>query len=189
MSIGADGFKDISVKTDDPKNNLKPGQVLQLTGPYCSEYVIVKVLEIDERAGYGRKYLVVNTKDLHQSRNDAYLLAWKADNQMGIHTYIDDKVLTLEETDDLYTRSEAKRVEQKERQVKAEEERKVLATKGRELFLKHIPANAKSLITATYSQKCVNTPELFLKPSIYYFILTQKMTNTGKSIQWGTVTI
>ena len=146
----ADGMKRIDVAENHAKNSLKIGTVLHLNGYDCPNYVIVKNHGISENfPENGAKYLTVKLEDFTQSQSDAVVLKYLSEKKDGrIRMYITDEVKSSDEVLSIWEKSEAKRVEREKTQKEAEEERQRLIIKGKELFAKYIPANAKALIIA-----------------------------------------
>lgn len=145
--IGAEGMKPITV---EGKNNLPIGTVLHLNGYNALDYVIVKNLGINSTiSDYGTRYLKVSLEDYGQYQCNAFELKFLAEKQdNSIQLYITDKVLSAEAILDIWEKSEITRKDKEEKQRKAEENRKILIEKGKELFNKYIPADVKALIIA-----------------------------------------
>ena len=145
-------MKRIDIPENHIKNNLPIGTILQLNGYDYPKYVIVKNLGIDEKfSSYGARYLAVNLKTLEQRYFNACFLKFideKRDNR--IQTYILKEKLSLKEAFEFFAKSEErKKIKEKQEQEK-QETLKALEEKGRELFKKYIPENAKALIVAEY---------------------------------------
>ena len=145
----AQGMKRIDISG---KNSLPIGQVLHLNGYNEPDYIIVKNLGINPKFGYnGATYLVINLDDLLQHRKDASDLKFineKQDNR--IQTYITDEVKSSDFVLDLWEKPEAKRLKMQASQNQLKAENDALEAKGKKLFAKHIPENAKALIIACY---------------------------------------
>ena len=145
-------LKRVDVPENHQKNNLPIGTVLQLNGYNNPKYVIIKNLGIDKKfPSYGTRYLVVNLQTLEQKFYDACLLKFieeKKDER--IQTYILKEKLSLEETFEIYAKSEEKRKIKEKQEQERQETLKALEEKGREFFKKYIPENAKALIVAKY---------------------------------------
>lgn len=145
----SDGMKPVETES---KNNLEPGTVLTLNSHNGKEYVITKNMGINANSeGYGTAYLVIDTNSLRQSKMHAYELKFIADKKDNrIQTYIMNKKKTAEEVQNLLHISEERRVIKEERQNLANIRRNADIKKGKQLFEKHIPETAKSLIVARY---------------------------------------
>jgi hypothetical protein len=152
--IGSRGLKPCGVNENEARNSLPIGTVLQLNGYNNTKYVIVKNLGISERfAFYGATYLSVSLDDLTQNQKQAYTLKHISQKQDDrIQTYITDEIKTPDEVLALWESSEAKRKNSEARQKLAGENRQRLIEQGKELFAKHIPAEAKALIIAEHDQ-------------------------------------
>ena len=149
-----DDMTRIDVPVNHEKNSLEIGRVLHLNGYNDPDYVIVKNLGISEysqKNGYGATYLTVSLDDMAQSQQEAYSLKYIKEKQDGrIQTYIMDEVKTPDEVLEIWEKSEAKRKSVEISKNKAEKERLILVEKGKELYNKYIPDNAKSLIMACH---------------------------------------
>jgi len=157
-------MKRVDIPENHQKNNLAVGTILQLNGYNNPKYVIVKNLGIDEKfPSYGAKYLVVNLDTLEQKYFEAYLLKFieeKKDDR--IQTYILKEKLSLEETFEIFAKSEEKRKIKEKQEQEKRETLQALEEKGRELFKKYIPENAKALIVARYEiDKCDSMTDYF----------------------------
>ncbi len=150
FEIGSGGMVEISVKTDDTKNQLQPGRILELNGYNCPRYVIVKNQGIDSKyAHYGARYLCVNLEDFTFKIEQAYTMRHISDRKDGrIQLYITDETLDTIQTADAFRKAEINQTEETDRNTKAETLRNESVQKGRELFAKYIPADAKALIVA-----------------------------------------
>ncbi len=148
--IGSKGLISCGVNENEKKNNLEIGRIIQLEGYNNPRYAIVKNLGISERfAYYGATYLVVNLADNTQSQKQAYTLKYlseKKDNR--IQSYITDQVLSPAEVLNLWEKSESKKKALQETTERREKHLTALETQGRELFKKHIPAEAQAIIVA-----------------------------------------
>lgn len=132
------------------KNDLERGQVLHWRGLYSHYSVIIKNLGIDPRySGYGAKYKCIDPRSLRQHIINAVSII--LDSEESYHTqyyYIDKEKLSSEIVDLLFDKSEKLRLQEVEKKRKAEEEKNRLIEKGKELFKKYIPSEAKALIVA-----------------------------------------
>jgi len=143
----SDGMTRIDVPENHTKNNLEVGRVLHLNGYSCPDYVIVKKLNVE--SNYGATYLVVNPETLDQGKEQAYTLKYIAEKKDGrIQVYIMDEIKSADEVLTLWEQSEEKRKKREQAQEKAKIETDILIEKGKELYKKHIPENAKALIIA-----------------------------------------
>lgn len=149
--IGANGMQPIETET---KNNLEIGTVLQLNGYSNPEYVIIQNLGLIESfRSSGSKYLVANTLTFSLSQKFAYELkriSEKKDNR--IQMYIMEKVLSPSAVSELREKAEKIRTQKENKKRKESGERKILLEKGKELFKKYIPDEAKALIIAELHQ-------------------------------------
>lgn len=150
--LGSKGLEEIKV---DDKNDLPIGTVLYLDGYGGSTYVIVKNLGVSERfSGHGAKYIRVcidgATDNINiQSQIEASSLKWIADKKdYRIQNYIMDEVKTEEEVNKIWALSEVVRENLEGIKKHDDEIRAAQINKGRELFNKHIPEDAKALIIA-----------------------------------------
>lgn len=146
--IGADGMKPL---TTDGKNDLPTGTVLHLNGYDCPDYVIVENQGVrDSRfTNHGTRYQTVNLSTFGFQLRDAIDLKFQAEQKDGrIQIYITDRHLTPEETAEALTKAKAKEKADQEARDKAEAKRAETETRGRKLFSKYIPADAKALIIA-----------------------------------------
>jgi hypothetical protein len=149
--ITSSRMKRVDVPENHQKNNLPIGTVLHLNGYNDPDFVIVKNLGINEKFSWGTRYLVISLMDLGQSYKDAYLLKYISEKRDDrIQTYITDKILSPDEVLELWEKSEAKRKRMEEAQAKAKAGADKLEARGKELFGKYIPENAKALIVACY---------------------------------------
>ena len=150
FEIGSNGMVEISVKTDDIKNQLQPGIILQLNGYTDPRYVIVKNQGIDPKwPHYGARYLCVNLGDFTFKMEQAYTMKHiddKKDN--SIQLYITDETLDAEQTAQAEEKAKVNQVAAADRNEKAETLRNENVQKGKKLFAKYIPADAKALIVA-----------------------------------------
>ena len=150
FEIGPSGMVEISVKTDDTKNQLQPGRILKLNGYNDPRYVIVKNQGIDSIcAHYGARYLCVNLEDFTFKIEQAYTMRHISDRKDGrIQLYITDETLDAVQTANAFRKAEINQTEETERNLKAEILRNENVQKGKKLFAKYIPADAKALIIA-----------------------------------------
>ncbi len=150
FEIGSSGMVEISVKTDDIKNQLQPGVILQLQGYNHPRYVVVKNQGIDPKwKHYGARYLCVSLEDFTFKMEQAYTMKHiddKKDN--SIQLYITNDTLDAVQTADAFRKAEINQTEETDRNTKAETLRNENVQKGKKLFAKHIPADAKALIVA-----------------------------------------
>lgn len=148
--IGADGLK--PVVTTGKVNNLERGRVLYFDGYDYDKLVIIENLGINEHfPGYGSKYLCVNLRSYDQVRYDAHSLKFIADKKDNrIQVYITDEVLTEERIKTIWEKSEAMRREKDILKIAQEKELEEQIQKGKLLFEKYIPRDAKALIVACH---------------------------------------
>ena len=150
FEIGSSGLAEINVKTDDTKNQLQPGTILQLQGYNSPRYVIVKNQGIDSKwKHYGARYLCVNLDDFTFKFEQAYTMKHiddKKDN--SIQLYITDETLDTVQVADAFRKAEENQKASTERNINAETLRNENVQKGKELFAKYIPADAVALIVA-----------------------------------------
>jgi len=133
----------------DSKNNLPIGTVLHLYGYDEPEFVIVKNLGVHEKfKNYGARYQTVRIDTYTQRTHDAMSLSWPEDGRKGIHTEITSRVLSKEETTDIWEKSEELRKTAELKQADAERKYAELVEKGKVLFEKYIPEDTKALIVA-----------------------------------------
>ncbi len=145
----ADGMKRIDVPENHKKNRLPIGTVLHLNGYNNPDYVIVKNRGVDPN--YGAMYDTISLDDYGQSQKRAYELKYLSERTDGrIQTYITDEVKSSDEVLSIWEKSEQKRKSIDIAKEKAEQERQVLIAKGKILYDKYIPSNAKALIIATH---------------------------------------
>lgn len=148
----SDDMKRVDVPCNHAKNNLEIGRVLHLNGYNDHDYIIVKnfgVSEYSQKYGYGARYLLVNLDDFGQHQKKAYTLKDISEQKdESIQTYIMDEIKTPDEVLDIWKKSESKRIEKEQSQKKTETEIVKLFEKGKELFRRYIPENAKALIIA-----------------------------------------
>ena len=140
----------IDVPENSAKNNLPIGTVLQMNGYSNNTYVIVKNTGVSESfPQHGAHYMTVNIQEETFSNADALSLRYieeKADNR--IQTYITHETLTPDLTLRLYEAAKRKQETARAAADYASKEADRLEAIGRELFAKHIPADAKALIVA-----------------------------------------
>jgi len=134
------------------KNDLPIGTILHLKGYSDPDYVIVENFGVDPRfSSHGTTYQTINIHDFTYSRHAAHTLMWLKDKTSGmIQMYITDKVLSPEEIQEIKAKADTKQSYKEAYQAKAEAEYKRLEAIGRELFAKHIPADAQALIVAEH---------------------------------------
>lgn len=146
------GMKDISVSENNKKNELPIGTVLQLNGYSNPQYVIVKNYGINgSYSHYGSQYVCVDLESYQQVERSAFELKWlseKADNRIQI--YITNEIKPASDVVSLLEKSEIKRKHQEDVKAFDVSEHQRLIEKGKELFAKVIPTEAKSIIVATY---------------------------------------
>lgn len=150
--ITGSGLQEIKI---DDKNNLPIGTVLYLNGYGGSTYIIVKNMGVNERfSSHGAKYLRVcidgTTDNINtQTQIEASSLKWIAEKKdERIQTYILDEIKTEEEIKKIWALSEIVRQNLERIKKRDNEIREAQINKGKELFKKHIPENAKALIVA-----------------------------------------
>jgi len=148
-SLG-DGMKPLS---SEGKNNLPIGTVLHLNGYSNSDYVIVANLgDMGNRWGYGSIYKTVDIEKLTQGRAEAATLEWMSEKKDGrIQLYITDRILSQEETAEIWNKSEAQRLEKEQAESLKAAEYSRLVEIGRELFKKYIPEDAQALLVAKHN--------------------------------------
>ena len=150
FEIGAAGMVEISVQAGDNKNHLQPGTILKLQGYKYPRYVIIKNQGIDSQwPHYGARYVCVNLKDFTFKNEQAYSMKHiddKKDN--SIQLYITDETLDAEQTAQAEEKAKVNQKEETEQNIKAETLRNENIQKGKALFTKYIPADAKALIVA-----------------------------------------
>ena len=150
FTIGSGGMVETSVKAEDSKNNLPIGTVLQLNGYTNPRYVIVENQGIDDNfPAYGARYRLVNLDDFTFKTESAYEfdhISTKENDR--IHMYYLDETLSPEAVLESVEKAEAKQLSDK---AAADESLRIgneLEAKGRALFAKYIPKEAKALIVA-----------------------------------------
>lgn len=148
--IGANGLEEITVNADDKKNSLPIGTVLHQNGYNNAKSVIVKNLGINKDfKSYGAKYRTVHLENFTFGQTDAQSIDHiddKKDNR--IHTYYTDEILPEAELAQVIRVAETKQAETKKAAEEASAAADVLEAKGRALFAKYIPGDAKALIIA-----------------------------------------
>ena len=149
--IGANGMREISVKDGDKKNDLPIGTILQLQGYSCPSYVVVKKGGVDEKyPHYGARYTAVNLTDFSITIEDVHCLKdIKEKGNNGIQMYYTDEIMPAAEVLEVWQKAQKVEAEKQEHPTKAAELAEQQEAKGRELFKKYIPAEAKALIVAT----------------------------------------
>jgi hypothetical protein len=130
------------------KNDLPVGTVLHMHGYNEPEYVIVEKVGIDTKYGTGAKYRTLNIDELNYGQHEASSLTWESEKRLGIHTAITERTLAPEQVRELVSKADVKKLASDTYRANAEIERARLEVIGRELFKKHIPADAQALIVA-----------------------------------------
>ncbi len=146
--IGGGKMEEIKTTKDSYKNNLKPGRVLKLEGYSGDQYMVAKNLGSNKYSGDSVTYLTISLRDFHQSRHEAYTLKHISQKAGGIQVYITDEILSADDTLDIWEKSEAKRKRMAYHQENLKIVREKAELKGKALFEKYIPAEAKALIIA-----------------------------------------
>ena len=146
MNYEKGAMEPIEVKS---KNNIPIGTVLHLHGYNEPDFVIARNFGVNPAFPcHGASYLTIDLGTYEQGRHQASDLHWPSEGIMGIHTEITERVLPELDVMRLMKKSEALRVETEEKKARAEREYTELVEKGKALFAKHIPADAKALIVA-----------------------------------------
>ncbi len=134
----------------DGKNELPKGTILQQEGYSNPRSVIVHNYGINEKyENTGSRYMTIDLENYSQHQIDAFQLQFIDEKDSNrIQIYITDEIMPENEMAEVWMKSETIRQTQQSAQNIAEEKRKQHLEKGRILFDKLIPKEAKALIIA-----------------------------------------
>jgi len=137
------------VKVDRTKhNNLPNGTVVMWGGNMAwgpEEFVVVEKLESE----FGVSYNMVSLKDQHYHRTEAYSIKGPEDKTWhSQHMFLQEKFLEGEELERLKQTALNQKAKENAAQERLSREREKNVAKGKELFEKYVPKDAKGLIVA-----------------------------------------
>lgn len=134
--------------TDTEVKSVEVNQIVQMEGYSYSRYVVHKITH--NQFGYHYHLINLRTLDFHQSE-----IIKPLSQKFGIGMYYDDKnieFMTDEEVAELYTKAQAKRVDEMEQQRAEEKRREEVRVIGREWLKNNLPADAKAIIVGRLKQ-------------------------------------
>lgn len=102
------GMKRIDVSTNNAKNSLPIGTVLQWSGYGDYQEVIIKNMGIDQTYGYGARYQCVSLKDFSINQHDAMGLTHISERRPGIGVSYTNEIRSGDECVELWEKAQAK---------------------------------------------------------------------------------
>lgn len=171
-----DGKGGLVKMSSEGKNDLKPGRIVQWGGNIAwlkEDFVIDEVLDIDPRPGASIQYRMISLKDFRYHRTEAVHMKFRTD-EVRHHQYmfIEDRCVTDSELEEARSKAKAKKEAEDAERAEKERIKQENISKGKELFKKHIPAEAKAVIVAIYEvDDCDSMTDYFATHSEDYVVL------------------
>lgn len=140
------------IKTSD-KNDLKPGQIVQLEGYTNPRYCIIKNEGINTAfQDYGSRYIMVDVEKYRQQIINAHQLKWIEDKKDGrIQYYImTGETLPTDAIIDLWQKAQKRKAAETAVHETQERVKNENITKGKALAAELIPQSAKAVIVARF---------------------------------------